>query len=64
MYLEMELLGAKVVPATSGTRTLKDAVNVAIENWVKDIDNTFYVLGSAVGPHPYPTIVKEFQKSN
>ena len=58
----MELLGAKVVAATSGTRTLKEAVDLAIGEWVKDIDNSFYVLGSAVGPHPYPAIVKEFQK--
>lgn len=58
----MELLGAKVVPATLGTRTLKEAVDLAISEWVKDIENSFYVLGSAVGPHPYPTIVKEFQR--
>ncbi|MDU4937108.1 MAG: tryptophan synthase subunit beta [Clostridium sp.] len=58
----MELLGAKVVAATKGTRTLKEAVDLAIEEWVKDVDNTFYVLGSAVGPHPYPAMVKEFQK--
>ena len=58
----MELLGAKVVAATKGTRTLKEAVDLAIEEWVKDVENTFYVLGSAVGPHPYPAMVKEFQK--
>ncbi|MDB2110531.1 tryptophan synthase subunit beta, partial [Clostridium paraputrificum] len=58
----MELLGSKVVAATKGTRTLKEAVDLAIEEWVKDVDNTFYVLGSAVGPHPYPAMVKEFQK--
>ncbi|MGG7176549.1 tryptophan synthase subunit beta [Clostridium paraputrificum] len=58
----MELLGAKVVAATRGTRTLKEAVDLALEEWVKDVENTFYVLGSAVGPHPYPAIVKEFQK--
>ncbi|MGL5380856.1 tryptophan synthase subunit beta [Clostridium sp.] len=58
----MELLGATVVPVTHGTRTLKEAVDKAIEEWVKDIDNSFYVLGSAVGPHPYPTIVRDFQK--
>lgn len=57
----MEMLGAKVVPATSGTQTLKEAVDEAIEAWVKASDDTFYVLGSAVGPHPYPTIVKHFQ---
>lgn len=59
---KMELLGAKVVSATSGTKTLKEAVDLAIGEWVKDIDNAFYVLGSAVGPHPYPAIVKEFQR--
>ena len=58
----MELLGAKVVAATKGTRTLKEAVDLALEEWVKDVENTFYVLGSAVGPHPYPAMVKEFQK--
>lgn len=58
----MKILGAKVTPATSGTKTLNDAVNEALEKWVKNISDTFYVLGSAVGPHPYPKIVKEFQK--
>lgn len=58
----MELLGAKVVAAESGTQTLKEAVDEAILAWVNASDDTFYVLGSAVGPHPYPTIVKEFQK--
>jgi tryptophan synthase beta chain len=58
----MELLGAKVTPVLRGTQTLSDAVDEAIEQWVGRIDDTFYLLGSAVGPHPYPTIVKEFQK--
>ena len=58
----MEMLGAKVVPATSGTQTLKEAVDEAIMAWVNASDDTFYVLGSAVGPHPYPTIVKHFQQ--
>lgn len=58
----MELLGAKVVAATEGTKTLKEAVDLALRTWVEDAENTFYVLGSAVGPHPYPAIVKEFQK--
>ncbi len=58
----MEMLGAKVVPALSGTQTLKEAVDEAIEAWVNASEDTFYVLGSAVGPHPYPTIVKHFQK--
>jgi tryptophan synthase beta chain len=57
----MNLLGAKVVPVTSGTATLKDAVDVALEDFVKNADNTFYLLGSAVGPDPYPTMVREFQ---
>lgn len=58
----MEILGAKVTSAKSGTGTLNDAVNEALNAWVERIDDTFYVLGSAVGPHPYPIIVKEFQK--
>ncbi len=58
----MKILGAKITPATSGTKTLNDAVNEALEKWVNNISDTFYVLGSAVGPHPYPKIVKEFQK--
>jgi tryptophan synthase beta chain len=58
----MKILGAKVTPATSGTKTLNDAVNEALEKWIKNISDTFYVLGSVVGPHPYPMIVKEFQK--
>lgn len=57
----MELLGAKVVPVTSGTATLKDAVDAALEDFIQNADTTFYLLGSAVGPHPYPTMVKEFQ---
>lgn len=59
--LRMEMLGAKVVPVTSGSNTLKDATNEAIRTWSKEAEDTFYVLGSAVGPHPYPEIVKEFQ---
>lgn len=57
----MELLGAKVVPVTRGTKTLKDAVDVALEDFVENAHNTFYLLGSAVGPHPYPVMVREFQ---
>ncbi|WP_034601980.1 tryptophan synthase subunit beta [Clostridiisalibacter paucivorans] len=57
----MELLGAKVIPVTRGTATLKDAVDEALEDLIKNAENTFYLLGSAVGPHPYPTIVREFQ---
>jgi tryptophan synthase beta chain len=58
----MQLLGAKVVPVTKGTKTLSDAVDAAIETWVERIEDTFYLLGSVVGPHPYPTMVREFQK--
>jgi len=58
----MELLGAKLRSVTSGSSTLKDAVNEAIKDWVEHIDNTFYLIGSAVGPHPYPLMVREFQK--
>ena len=58
---KMKLLGAKVNSVREGTKTLKDAVNAAIDYWVKNVDDTFYLLGSAVGPHPYPTMVKDFQ---
>ena len=58
----MELLGAKVTEVTSGTATLKDATNEAIRQWVARVEDTFYVIGSVVGPHPYPTIVRDFQK--
>jgi len=57
----MKLLGAEVRPVTSGSRTLKDAINEAIRDWVTDVDTTFYLIGSAVGPHPYPRIVRDFQ---
>ena len=59
---KMELLGAEVVPAMSGTRTLNDAVNEALNYWADNCSETFYLLGSAVGPHPYPTIVRDFQR--
>lgn len=58
----MEMLGAKVVSVTSGSSTLKDATNEAIRIWAKEAEDTFYVIGSAVGPHPYPEMVKEFQR--
>ncbi|WP_064199978.1 tryptophan synthase subunit beta [Brevibacillus brevis] len=58
----MKLLGAEVIPAVSGSRTLKDATNEAIRHWVSHVDDTFYVIGSVVGPHPYPYMVREFQK--
>lgn len=57
----MKLMGAQVIPVTSGSRTLKDATNEAIRDWVTNVRNTHYVLGSAVGPHPYPFMVREFQ---
>ncbi len=58
----MQLLGAEVVPVTSGSRTLKDAGNEALRYWVSNVDDTFYILGSAVGPHPYPMMVRNFQR--
>jgi tryptophan synthase beta chain len=57
----MELLGAKVVPVTSGSRTLKDAVNEAMREWVTCVDDTHYCIGSVMGPHPFPLMVREFQ---
>ena len=58
----MEMLGAKVHPVTSGSSTLKDATNEAIRTWAERAEDTFYIIGSAVGPHPYPKMVKEFQR--
>ncbi len=58
----MELLGARVCPVSSGSRTLKDAINEAIRDWVTNVKMTYYLLGSALGPHPYPTIVRDFQR--
>jgi tryptophan synthase beta chain len=60
-FFRMQLLGATVVPVASGTRTLKDATNEAIRDWVTNVDTTFYVIGSVVGPHPYPRMVRDFQ---
>ena len=57
----MKLLGAEVIPVTSGTRTLKDAVNAALKYWIEHLQNTYYLLGSVVGPYPYPLIVRDFQ---
>ena len=57
----MKLLGAKVVPVTSGSRTLKDALNEAMRDWVTNVDNTFYIIGTVAGPHPYPAMVRDFQ---
>ena len=58
---KMRLLGAEVVPVAEGTGTLADAVTAALRHWVERVEDTFYVIGSAVGPHPYPTMVREFQ---
>jgi tryptophan synthase beta chain len=58
----MELLGAKVRPVESATRTLKDAINEALRDWVTNVRNTYYCIGSVMGPHPYPTIVRDFQR--
>jgi tryptophan synthase beta chain len=60
-FFRMRLLGAEVVSVTSGTRTLKDATNEAIRDWVGSAEDTFYVIGSVVGPHPYPRMVRDFQ---
>ena len=57
----MKLLGAEVVPVKSGTRTLKDAMNEALRDWVTNVDDTFYVIGTVAGPHPYPMLVRDFQ---
>ena len=60
--VRMQMMGAQVVPVTSGTRTLKDAVNEAMRDWVTNVESTHYLIGSVVGPHPFPLIVREFQK--
>jgi tryptophan synthase beta chain len=60
--VRMQLLGAEVVPVTSGTQTLKDAINEAMRDWVTNVDRTHYLIGSAMGPHPFPTIVRELQR--
>ncbi len=57
----MKLLGAEIVPVTSGTGTLKDAMNDALRDWVTNVDDTFYIIGTAAGPHPYPELVRDFQ---
>ncbi|TDQ83444.1 tryptophan synthase beta chain [Dongia mobilis] len=57
----MKLLGAEVIPVTSGTATLKDAMNEALRDWVANVENTFYIIGTAAGPHPYPSMVRDFQ---
>jgi len=57
----MKLLGAEVIPVTSGSRTLKDAMNEAMRDWVTNVDDTFYIIGTVAGPHPYPMLVRDFQ---
>src|ERR1700687_5789165 len=58
----MKLLGATVVPAESGSRTLKDALNEAMRDWVTNVESTFYIIGTVAGPHPYPMMVRDFQR--
>ncbi|MCC7151789.1 MAG: tryptophan synthase subunit beta [Rubrivivax sp.] len=58
----MQLLGATVVPVDSGSRTLKDALNEALRDWVTNVEDTFYIIGTVAGPHPYPTMVRDFQR--
>jgi len=58
----MRLLGAQVVPVDSGSKTLKDALNEALRDWVTHVENTFYIIGTVAGPHPYPTMVRDFQR--
>ena len=60
--VRMQLMGAEVVPVTSGTRTLKDAINEAMRDWVTNVESTHYLIGSVVGPHPFPLLVREFVK--
>merc|ERR1711965_1126435 len=57
----MKLLGAEIVPVTSGRGTLKDAMNEALRDWVSNVNDTFYIIGTAAGPHPYPMMVRDFQ---
>ena len=58
----MELLGARCIPVTSGSQTLKDAINEAMRDWVTNVESTYYCIGSVMGPHPYPTLVRNFQR--
>jgi len=57
----MKLLGAEVIPVTSGSKTLKDAMNEAMRDWATNVDDTFYIIGTVAGPHPYPLLVRDFQ---
>src|SRR6056297_834417 len=59
---KMEMLGAEVIPVTSGSQTLKDATNEAIRDWVTNVEDTFYIIGSVVGPHPYPMMTRNFHR--
>jgi tryptophan synthase beta chain len=61
MYIGMKLLGAEVIAVESGSKTLKDALNEALRDWVTNVDDTHYIIGSVAGPHPYPMIVRDFQ---
>ena len=58
---KMKLLGAEIIPVKSGTSTLKDAMNEALRDWVSNVKDTFYVIGTVAGPHPYPMMVRDFQ---
>ena len=58
----MKLLGARVIPVESGSKTLKDALNEAMRDWVSNVENTFYIIGTVAGPHPYPAMVRDFQR--
>lgn len=58
----IRMLGAKVIPVELGSRTLKDAINEAFRDWVTNLDTTHYLVGSAIGPHPFPTLVRDFQR--
>ncbi len=60
--LRMNVLGAEVVPVTTGSRTLKDACNEAMRHWVSSVDDSYYCIGTVMGPHPYPWMVREFQR--
>src|SRR5438046_10157781 len=57
----MKTMGAEVRPVTSGSRTLRDAINEALRDWMSSVENTHYIIGSVVGPHPFPRIVRDFQ---
>ena len=58
---KIKLLGGQIIPVVSGNGTLKDAMNEALRDWVANVENTYYLIGTAAGPHPYPTMVRDFQ---